>query len=45
LAVGCGGPIRRKKSPCGILYLPALAGPRPSEKPGIVDHQPIGVER
>jgi hypothetical protein len=37
---------RRKNKPAeGFLHPLVLSGPRPSEKPRIIDHQPLGVDR
>jgi hypothetical protein len=36
---------RKNKPAGGFLPLLALPGPGPSEKPGVVDHQPLGVDR
>jgi hypothetical protein len=43
--VDCG-PSRRKYKPAGgLLHLLALPRPCPSEKPRIIDYQPVTVDR
>jgi hypothetical protein len=38
--------VRRKNKPAGaLLPLLVLPRPRPSEKSGVIDHQPVGVNR
>jgi hypothetical protein len=42
--VDCRASRQKNKPAGGFLPLLALPGPRPSEKSGVIEHQPLGVD-
>jgi hypothetical protein len=38
-------PWREEERRSGFLHLLVLPRPRPPEEPGVIDHQPLGVDR
>jgi hypothetical protein len=43
--MACRGPRQKNKPARGLLHPLPLPGPRPSEKPRVIENQPLNVDR